>query len=260
MKAISGAWGRLRQVRSVPPYAVLAEIYDEVMDHVNYDQWAGYLDQLLRKHGHNVHTVLDASCGTGVLDRQLQQKGYSLWGCDVSLMMVKRARGGAEKSSCWCSDVRHLALRRKPDAIISTYDSMNYLMTADEWQQALDRLYQALPQKGVLIFDVSTVYNSKTAFQRYVQKETTPAGTYWRNSYYRPRSSIQFNEFKIVLTREPKITYHEIHKQKIVSLQKVLDYIAASRFALLAAYADFTFQPAREQAERLHFVLQKRRP
>lgn len=259
MKAISKAWGRLRQVRSVPPYAVLAEIYDQVMDHVNYDQWAGYLDQLLCKHGHKVHIVLDASCGTGVLDRQLQKKGYSLWGCDVSLMMVKKACDRAETTNFWCGDVRHLSVHRKPHAIISTYDSMNYLMTADEWQQALDRFYQALPIKGVLIFDVSTVYNSKTAFQRYVQKETTLAGTYWRNSYYRPRSSIQYNEFKIVLTREPQVTYHEIHKQKILSLQKVLEHIAASRFALLAAYADFTFQPAREQAERLHFVLQKRR-
>jgi hypothetical protein len=155
--------------------------------------------------------------------------------------------------------VRHLAIRRKPDAIISTYDSMNYLMTAEEWQQTLARFYAALPEEGVLIFDVSTVYNSKTAFQRYIQKETTSAGTYWRSSYYRPRSGIQVNEFKIVLTREPLVTYHEVHKQKIISLQQVLAYITASRFALLATYADFTFQPAREHAERLHFVLQKRR-
>lgn len=257
MKAIAGAWKRLRQVRTVPPYTALAVIYDHVMDHVDYDHWAGYLDQLLRKHAGSVRTLLDASCGTGTLARHLQKRGYEVWGCDASLTMVRKAHHRSPQTLWWCGDVRHLALQQKPQAILSTYDSMNYLMNPEEWQQALLSFYTALPAGGVLLFDVSTVHNSKTVFQRYVQKETTPAGTYWRSSYYRTRSSIQVNEFKIILAQEPRVTYHETHRQKILTLAKVLHHVNASPFALLAAYADFTLQPAREFAERLHFVLQK---
>lgn len=243
--------------RKVAPYSALAAIYDYVMDHVDYGRWARYLLALLDKHGVQVQQVLDVSCGTGSLGRCLQEAGLRVYGCDAAVSMLQAARKKMASPFIWCSDIRHLALRFQPQAILSTYDSMNYLMTEADWLAALRSVQQLLSLNGIFIFDISTLHNSKTLFQRYLQREATPAGNYVRTSYYQKRNSIQINEFKIRLTGAPSVRYHEVHRQKILSLATVLGYIAQTDMTVQGCYADFTFLPAREEAERLHFVLKK---
>jgi predicted TPR repeat methyltransferase len=239
------------------PYSALAAIYDHVMAHVDYDRWARYLLNLFDRHSGPISRVLDVSCGTGSLTRGLQEAGLTVYGCDASQAMVRIARDKLQPGHLWCGDIRSIGLRWSPQAVVSTYDSMNYLMSETEWLDSLRSVYGLLPAQGLFVFDISTLYNSKTSFQRYVQKERTPKGNYLRTSYYQKRGSIQINEFKIRLNQEPKRIYFEQHRQKILSLDTVHRYIAKTDFQLEGCYADFTFLPAQELAERAHFVLKK---
>ena len=52
--------------RQCVPYSALAVIYDHVMDHVNYRQWARYVDRLYKSFGNGARDgLLDVACGTG---------------------------------------------------------------------------------------------------------------------------------------------------------------------------------------------------
>jgi 2-polyprenyl-3-methyl-5-hydroxy-6-metoxy-1,4-benzoquinol methylase len=248
-----------RKIEKVQPYSALGPIYDYVMDHVDYQNWARYLATLIKKHGDHLQRVLDISCGTGNLLPWLTRAGFTVYGCDSAVSMVHVARKKNTGQRIWCGDVRHPALRRGWQVILSTYDSMNYLMSAKEWLDSLQQIYGLLEPGGLFIFDVSTLHNSQTLFQRYVQKEKTPLGVYHRASYFRKREQIQINEFKIKMTSVPGVTWHEVHRQKILALEQVLAYLAQTPFILSGSYADFTQMPARESAERVHFVVQKGR-
>ncbi len=243
------------KVKQAPPYSALAPLYDYVMAHVDYEKWARYLTTLIKKHGDGRQQVLDASCGTGNLLPWLAKAGFTVYGCDSALPMVRVARKKNPAYPIWCGDVRHPALRKRWQVILSTYDSMNYLMSEKDWLASLHQIHSMLEPMGLFIFDVSTLYNSQTLFQRYVQKDETPIGRYHRTSYFRKREQIQFNEFKIKLIGEPAITWHEVHRQKILALDKVKSYIAKTPFKVAASYADFTLMQARENAERVHFVV-----
>jgi SAM-dependent methyltransferase len=248
---------RMPKDKGAAPYSALAPIYDYVMDHVDYSLWAQYLVTLFKNHGKNICRVLDVSCGTGSLWQRLEEAGMTVYGCDAAWPMLKVAQRKLAPRCLWCGDIRHLGLRWRPQVVLSTYDSMNYLMSAMDWMKALQSTHDLLPTDGLFIFDISTLHNSKTFFQRYIQKESTPAGNYLRTSYYRKRNSVQVNEFKINLGNAPGITFHEVHRQKILALDTILEYIGKSEFELVGCYADFSFSPARENAERLHFVLKK---
>jgi SAM-dependent methyltransferase len=243
--------------KNAEPYSALAPIYDYVMDHVDYRLWAQYLLTLIKKHGKNIKRVLDVSCGTGSLWQRLEEAGMTVYGCDPAWSMLKVAKRKLTPRYLWCGDIRHLGLRWQPQVVLSTYDSMNYLMCATDWMKALQSIHGVLPTEGLFIFDISTLHNSKTFFQRYVQKEKTPGGNYLRTSYYRSRNSVQVNEFKINLEKAPGVTFHEIHRQKILARDTILQYIGKTQFFLEGCYADFSFLPAGENAERLHFVLKK---
>ncbi|NLP11389.1 class I SAM-dependent methyltransferase [bacterium] len=246
-----------RAVRLTAPYSALAPIYDYVMGHVDYDHWARYLLSLFKQHGDRVEHVLDVSCGTGSLCRHLADAGLTVYGCDAAWPMLRVARKKVGAQRFWCGDLRSLGANWAPQAVLSTYDSMNYLMTQADWLAALRSIHQLLPLGGIFIFDISTLYNSTTVFQRYTQKDTTPGGNYLRTSYFQPRGSIQVNEFKIRLAETPKVLFKEVHRQKILPLDTVRGYIAETPFQLQACYSDFTFLPANEKAERVHFVVKK---
>ncbi len=58
-------------MRQVEAYTALASIYDGVMDHVDYEEWAGYVDALLALHAPDADRVLELGAGTGRLAEQL---------------------------------------------------------------------------------------------------------------------------------------------------------------------------------------------
>ncbi|HYG69925.1 MAG TPA: class I SAM-dependent methyltransferase, partial [Anaeromyxobacteraceae bacterium] len=79
--------------RSADPYSVLAEGYDAVMAHVDYEAWAEYVHFLLVRHHLEAQDVLELGCGTGSLALVLQPLGpYAYRATDASEAMLTVAR------------------------------------------------------------------------------------------------------------------------------------------------------------------------
>jgi len=249
-----------RKKVTVTPYSHLSFIYDFVMNHVNYKRWAKYISQILDRHGNNIKSIADISCGTGTLDQELTRYGYSLWACDYSFNMLKmlKAKIGKQNSIFyWCADMSNPVFGKQPDAVISLYDSMNYFLESEQWVRCLNNVYSLLKKDGLFVFDISTFHNSINVFQNFSQQEKSNNGSYYRKSRFDRKKSIQTNYFEIKLKDYPDFIFCETHQQRILSLAEIIQFINQTDFHHLGCYNGLTFRPGNEYSERVHFVLKK---
>ena len=243
----------------VEPYSQLALIYDYVMRHVNYGRWANYMRDLFSHADQEVVRVLDIACGTGSLILKLSELGFRVAGFDESLGMVQeaRAKGRARRLRIpfWRASMRSFALRRPVDAIVCTYDSINYCLDEATCAEVFDSVALAVRPGGLLVFDICTVRNSRKHFRRYYEKEETEEFRYIRQSYYIASNSIQVNEFYI--QRESSPLVREIHQQRIYKIDEIMKTIPGDRFQVMGVYDGFSMKSGSEESDRVHFVLKR---
>ncbi len=238
------------------PYTALATIYDYVMRHVDYVHWADYVESLLVRHDMVARTILDIACGTGSLTIELRKRGYRTGGADGCAPMLERAKEKAVEAGYdipfWNQAFLDLEGFKPYDTAVCLYDSMNYLMSLDDFAVALDRIHETIYPGGLFIFDLCTEANSVRYFSDLRERERGDGFSYTRHSYF--REGIQFNDFEITF-KKPKRVVNERHRQRIYPLSEIEPVIEASPFRLEEAYDGFGFRSPTERSDRVHFVL-----
>ena len=112
----------------------------------------------LRRRGVSNGLVVDLGCGSGILAQELSTSGYEVLGVDISEAMIALARkrvpkGQFRTGSLWAE--------RLPPCVAVTAigECLNYQSGGSSTNPGLLRLfrriYSALSQKGVFIFDVA---------------------------------------------------------------------------------------------------------
>ena len=243
------------------PYHTLAQIYDYVMRHVEYDKWAAYIHAILERFEHYPRNLVDLACGTGNIALELRSLGYVVSGVDRSASMLQVGREKSRQAGADIdflqSDLRRLDdLGETFDAAVCIYDSVNYLLTLTEIQQALDQIHSILSPDGLLIFDVCTEQNSLRYFNAVRDTEEGPGFTYSRHSYYDRTGQLQMNHFRIRFEGREGV-WEEIHTQRIYPLKQIIAQIEDSPFDLRGAFSGFTFKSGSERSDRIHFVLHR---
>lgn len=246
----------------VVPYSQLAFIYDHVMRHVNYERWANYLIVVFSKADSKVRTVLDISCGTGSLLKQLGQYDFELAGFDESFSMVQIARRKLQQDNMtipvWCGSMRQFACAHRFDAVVSTYDSLNYCLRQEDCRSVFEQVSALLRPGGLFVFDLCTEKNSRQHFVNYVERDGADEYEYVRQAYYLQKKRIQVNEFTIQWhDHNHDRTYHEIHRQRIYRIEEIKGLIPAAWFELVGIYDGFSRRPGSEDSERVQFVLKR---
>jgi SAM-dependent methyltransferase len=122
--------------------------------------------------------LLDIACGEGSFAVAMAQAGYQVTGVDQSQQMIdlarRRAREADAKVDFWVDDMRSLSYRNTFDLVTCFFDSMNYLLTVRDLQDAIRSAYNALKKGGLYIFDMNTVYGLAVDWMRdktYIQNE-----------------------------------------------------------------------------------------
>ena len=249
--------------KKVDPYSSLAQIYDYVMSHVDYKRWAKYLDTLFALDQIYPKAILDIAGGTGSMAWYLFQMGYGIAMFDSSAAMVFEAQrkfsGRNYQIPMWIGDMRRFSVNKKFEGIICNYDSMNYLLTEEEWVDVFACVTLSLSKGGLFIFDICTELNSLKNFENYKDQDSGPGFYYKRKSTYSKTEKLQTNEFKISYFAGNRQNYREVHIQRIYSLDEIIALIEKSGLETIGMFEDFTLKTASEKSERVHFVLQKRR-
>ena len=250
----------------VAPYEVLADIYDFVMRHVDYVEWADYVEEVFGRfsRGATPQRVVEVACGTGTMALELATRGYLVHGMDLSQAMVEQARAkaarfrepGAQKPTFSVRDMRDLP-EDAADAALCLYDSINYCLEPEDLRAAIAGLVRLVRPDGLCIFDVTTETNSLRYFADSSYHERGKGFFYERHSQYDRKSRIQTNSFTFRMTGEERET-SERHVQRIYPLEDVLAAVDTDSCYILGAYDDFTLDPADDESERVHVILQKK--
>lgn len=225
----------------------LAPYYDKIMDHVDYDRWftiTTTLASLLSPPF--VH--LDAACGTGVLLKRLRAKGWTSIGADLSLSMLRagRRRGGAFPGAA--GDLRALPFAGGIDFTTCLFDSVNFLLSYEEVQQAFREVRNALSGRGLFYFDVVTERMVTEHFEG--QEWTENNGRFssaWRSCYSRKN---RIAETTVRVNTGPQ----GVVRERIYSRDEIESALTDAGFVILGVHDAHTWKPPHKKTVRLDFV------
>jgi len=145
-----------------------------------------YLTEIGVKPSH----LLDMACGEGSLAVGMAKLGYQVTGIDQSQRMIDLAKERASKEnvdvSFFVEDIRSLSYQEEFSLVTCFFDSLNYLLTIRDLQEAFKGAYRALQPGGFFIFDMNTIYGLAVDWMReetYIQNEAQDFIEIHRQSY-----------------------------------------------------------------------------
>lgn len=122
-----------------------------------WEQMKVYFEQ----ENFNPTSHLDIACGTGALSIKMTSEGIHSEALDYSSEMITIARNNAESANLdikfYHADMRSFILNNKYDLITCTYDSINHLLSLEEWMQTFSSVKSHLNDSGIFVFDVNTL-------------------------------------------------------------------------------------------------------
>ncbi len=241
------------------PYEEIADLYDRIMDHVEYDAWADYLERVFVRFHPGVRRILETACGTGSFALLLHAKRYDVTCIDISPEMVRIAadkfRAEGIPPLCVAGDMAALPVKGSFDAVICLYDSINYILEPARFRRAVAEAANVLGAGGLFVFDVCTTRNSELYFRDSSMTERVGDTEYERICRYNPDTRIQENRFIISRPGLPQVS--EIHRQKIYSLSEIGAMIRTAPFSVVGCFDDMSFREGSERSERVHYVLRR---
>jgi len=228
------------------------------MNHVKYDKWADYILSVFHHFGIHGKDILEIACGTGTLSIFLFKHGYDITGMDLSPAMLRVAAGKFKENGMpqklVAANMTSIPLKKKFDAVICLYDSLNYLKNHADFRKTVDEVFAVVKDGGIFIFDVCTLLNSQIFFSSKSMFEDFGNVKYERECRFHDSENIQENTFIIECDGA---RFVEKHLQRIYKLDEVSEIISGSSFKLRGIFDDITFNQGNESSERVHFVLQK---
>ena len=241
-------------------YQDFSEVYDRLMDNVDYERWADYYVRLLSIYGIRNGKICECACGTGSLTLPLQRRGFQMTGVDLSREMLWQAAQKARKQGIAIpfvqQDMRELKLHRPMDAVIATCDGVNYLTTDKDLDQFLTSARNAIRPGGALIFDVSTPHRLKDQLCSGIICEDREDITYmWQNRWSERSCCVHMDLCFFIREEDGKYRRMEEHqRQRAWDLQMLKRALLRNGYRGVCTYGNGTLNAAKEQDERWHIA------
>ena len=99
--------------------------------------------------------VLDVCCGSGHVTADLVKRGFQVTGVDSSAALVAIAQRDLPQVEFVVQDVRHLELAGPFDGALSTFDSLNHMLTLEDLHAVFSGVYGTLGNGGLFVFDMN---------------------------------------------------------------------------------------------------------
>jgi len=241
-------------------YQDFAEIYDGLMNDVDYESWAEYYTRLLSIYGIRGGKICECACGTGGLTLPLQRRGFQMTGVDLSREMLWQAAQKARKNGMTIpfvqQDMRALNLHKPVDAVLATCDGVNYLMTDEDLLSFFRAAKRAIKPGGALVFDVSTPHKLKDILCSGLMCEDRPEITYlWQNTWHERAQTVDLDLCFFVREADGKYRRMEEHQsQRAWDTETLKNGLWKAGFRGVCMYSEATLNPAKEQDQRWHIA------
>ena len=239
-------------------YQAFAELYDELMDDVDYESWADYYTRLLSIYGIRNGKICECACGTGGLTIPLHRRGFQMTGVDISREMLWEAAQKSRKLGIAMpfvqQDMKALNLHRPMDAVLATCDGVNYLLTEEDLLSFFRAAHRAVRPGGALIFDVSTPYKLRDILCRELLGEDREDITYlWQNTWSEKRQTVALDLCFFVREQDGRYRRVEEHQRQRAWDQKTLkETLWHAGFRAVSLYGDYSLNAAGDSNQRWH--------
>ncbi len=241
-------------------FATIAPYYDRLMSFVNYSGWVDYIEKIIKLNDIKAKRIFDLACGTGVCLELWSDRGYEVIGLDKSLGMLKVCRDKLLKNNNSLlvnGDMRYFKLGMKVPIITCLYDSLNYLLTEAELLRCFRRVYDALSDDGIFIFDMNTIHSLRDEWgNNRFQRRDKDLFSIWSN-HFNPNSNISSLSITLHVRRNGEdIVMREYHQERGYPLMVIEELLNAAGFGC-SLYRHLTFTPAVENDLRIMGVAKK---
>jgi SAM-dependent methyltransferase len=98
--------------------------------------------------------IVDVCCGTGYLAGLLLERAYRVTGVDVSEGMIEYARRNVPGAEFLAADVSGFRLPGQFDAAVSTFDSLNHILSPADLEGAFRQTAAVLRRGALFAFDM----------------------------------------------------------------------------------------------------------
>lgn len=238
--------------------SAFASVYDVFMQDAPYERWFAWLQARLPDLAKLV--VADLGCGTGKLTHQLASACRRVIGVDLSEEMLSRAANFALENrlhSEWlCQDMRTLQLPVLADVVVSTSDSLNYLLTESDLLQTFERVAANLQPRGWFYFDLLGLGRLQLLREGF-SYDLEPTAAVLFESEVTESGRILYDVHAFV--SEGGSCYrrsHEQHVQQYFSLEVTKRCLERAGFELMEQSGDFGY---RTWNDAMRFVLTARK-
>ncbi|KUO62460.1 hypothetical protein APF79_08130 [bacterium BRH_c32] len=235
------------------PYKYVALFYSHLMESIDYSVWGEYLIDLIEWEGIKHPSILELSSGLGNLSLVLSKRFRKIICSDNSLDMLLNFKN--QKTPKICFDMKAIPLKKEFDIVLSTFDSINYLLTYKELVKHLMSVKNCLSKKGFYTFDASLELNSVKYSKLLNRKGEFENIKYRQRSFYDIEKKIHTNKFEITLPDGKSI--QENHRQKIYPIEAFFKAADESGLYVQDCFNCFTFDSVNKKSERAQFILRR---
>jgi len=235
----------------------VAPYYDALMGNVPYSMWADYMEEIFEHMRATPRRILDLATGTGTVALLLAQRGYRVTGVDISEAMLEQAREKAATMGLEVQFIRRDAAELDLpegsfDAVVSLYDSLNYILELERLQRAFEGVAHALAPGGLFVFDLNTICSfEQELFTQQNLSPGRPVRYVWRSRYDRAtRIACVDMEF----WTDDGNHFEETHYQRGHSVEEVTEILEQAGFIVEALCEAYTLLPPGPRSERIFYV------
>lgn len=242
-------------------YEKLAEIYDSLVAGIDYEEWADYIEEILKKFSSPTRFIADLACGTGNTTLPLSARGYEVYGVDLAAAMLNKAQEKAKEKGlhpCFLrQDMRELSLSRQMDLITCYHDGLNYIIDPGDLRMVMTRVYEFLRPGGLFIFDLNAVEKLSGAGGDVTFIDDNDMALIWETSYEKGTDVWEIRLTGFIRQGEFYEKFVEVHKERAYKQHEALEFLRQTGFEILDVYHGFSFEPPKSTSRRLFYVARK---
>ena len=215
-----------------------------------------YLLDILERRQHRGQTMLDLACGTGTVALAFASQGWRVYGVDASAAMLAEARRKAEETGLPLllsqQDMRSFTLPEPVDLITCLFDSLNYLVTVDDLQQALARVAAHLKPGGLFIGDMNTLWALSEVWDHNSYFSESEDLSVIMQSEYNPEAHMVTVKMVAFVRRgELYERLEETHVERAYPERTVVTAMERAGLEVQGRYECFTFDPPGSRTPRI---------
>lgn len=245
--------------KSYKSYNEFSQIYDLLMDDVNYEKWTSFIINRVNKS--EGKKILEAACGTGSITRLLTVENYKITAFDLSQDMLMRAYEKLGRNPCvklLNLDMVDFKINDMFDAAICCCDGINYL-DKNQISMFFNNIYNHLNNNSMFIFDMSTEYKFKSMFNDTYVYDDGEVFYVWENEMDESDHTVNMEINFFVRDATDKYTrINEIQTQYIHTLEMVISKLIEAGFKHVETYDDYSDEKLNEKSLRTVFCATKK--